>query len=222
MQDDATAFCLGSFRDALWLRFERFGVRRTFNLESPLRCILLLIGLSALALWLAPPPRTLWLHAWSAPDAKRFLAALSWMYLESLLVVLATAPLRFTEYTVKERAPSLLIRLRRCGFLGVKLALLPSAMFLVTFALVPIFPAAPVLLLVGMIFGFRWILADQRRRCPVCLHYLCNPSESGNRTHVLVGSHVKKLTCAHGHGALYVPSTVTTWAVQEWEFSETA
>lgn len=222
VQHDATAFCLGSFRDALWLRFESFSVRRAFNLDSPARCVLLLVGLSVLALSLVPPPRSLWLHAWSAPDAKRFLATLLWMYLESLLVVVATVPLRFTEYTAKDRAPSVFIRLRGWVFVAIKLALLPPIMFLVTFALVPIFPAAPLLLLVGLIFGFRWALADQRRRCPICLHFLTNPIEIGSPAHMFVRPHGTELSCARGHGSLYVPSAVTSWAVQKWEFGKTA
>ncbi len=39
---DATAFCLGSFRDALWLRRKSFSARRAFSLDSPLRCVLFL------------------------------------------------------------------------------------------------------------------------------------------------------------------------------------
>ena len=44
---DATAFCLGSFRDALWLRRKSFSVRRMFSLDSPLSCVLLLAALGS-------------------------------------------------------------------------------------------------------------------------------------------------------------------------------
>ncbi len=49
---DATAFCLGSFRDAFWLRRKSFSARRAFSLDSPLRCLLLLAVLAVLTfLW---------------------------------------------------------------------------------------------------------------------------------------------------------------------------
>lgn len=43
----ATAFCLGAFHDALWLRRNSQPVRRVLRLESPLRCCLFLAALAA-------------------------------------------------------------------------------------------------------------------------------------------------------------------------------
>jgi hypothetical protein len=49
VQRNATLFCLGAFRDAFWLRRNSPtpNVRRTFGLESPLRCVLFLAVLAA-------------------------------------------------------------------------------------------------------------------------------------------------------------------------------
>src|SRR5258708_5693273 len=58
----ATAFCLGAFLDALWLRRNSppSNARRTFGIESPLRCVLFLAALAAVSLFFAfrlPFPR---------------------------------------------------------------------------------------------------------------------------------------------------------------------
>src|SRR5277367_3704487 len=45
----ATTFCLGSIRDALWLRGRTFTARRMFSLDSPLRCVLFLATLAFLS-----------------------------------------------------------------------------------------------------------------------------------------------------------------------------
>jgi len=51
----ATAFCLGSIRDAFWLNRNRLGpiVRRRFGVESAVKCVMFLAGLTALSFLLA-------------------------------------------------------------------------------------------------------------------------------------------------------------------------
>jgi hypothetical protein len=54
----ATAFCLGSFSDALWMNRNTPApiARRWFGLESPVRCLMFLAGLTGLSVLLAIGP----------------------------------------------------------------------------------------------------------------------------------------------------------------------
>lgn len=146
VEHDATAFCLGSFRDALWFRRNSPGSRWRFSLESPLRCVLFLVGLATLMLALVLPSRKLWLPSWSAPGAEQFALGFLWMYLESLLVLLTLSPLGLGKYPANRCAPSLIIRLRRWAFLTIKIALLAPILSFACLMLVPVFPPAPSIL----------------------------------------------------------------------------
>jgi hypothetical protein len=219
VEHDATVFCLGSFRDALWLRLKSSSARRALSLDSPSRCVLFLASLAALVLWLAASARSLHQLAWSAVEAKQFAVVLFWMYLESLLVLLTLNP-ALGEYSARGHVPSALVRVRRWLFLAIKILLLPPIIFSAPVALALVFPPAAALSFIGLIFGLRWVLADQRRRCPVCLRYLSNPAEIGSPAHVLLRPHGTELSCARGHGSLNVPSTATSWcACQRWQYS---
>jgi hypothetical protein len=217
----ATTFCLGSFRDALWLRSNSFSARRTFSLESPLRCVLLLATLAFLNYLFAfgLPSRKLLIFLCSPPAIGHFAFACFWLYLESLLVLLTLNPLTLGEYPTNRYAPPLMIRLRRWVFLTVKIGLLAPIPLFACIALMPIFPAAPCILLLGWIFGFRWALADQRQRCPVCLRLLSNPTRIGSSAQLILGSYGAELMCNRGHGSLYVPTVPTSWcSSQRWQY----
>jgi hypothetical protein len=219
VEHDATAFCFGSFRDALWLRLKSFNPRRAFSLDSPLRCALFLVGLPILILILALPSHRLWLPSWSPPGAGQFVLSLLWMYLLSLLVLFTLNPLELGEYPPNRYAPSLMIRLRRWVFLAVKITLLPPIITFACLILMPIFPAAPSILFFGLIFGLRWALADQWQRCPVCLRLLTNATRIGSPTQTILGSHGTELICTRGHGLLYVPGAPTSWcSKQRWQY----
>lgn len=217
----ATAFCFGSFRDALWLRSNSFCTRRILSFDSPLRCVLFLATLALLSSLFAfgLPARNPLLLLCSPSAIKHFAFECFWLYLESLLVLLALNPLTLGEYPASRSAPSLVIRLRRWLFLGGKLYLLVPIPLFVCIALLPIFPLAPWILFFGWIFGFRWILADQRKRCPVCLHLLSNSTPVGNPAQLVFGSYGTELECARGHGSLYVPNIPTSLcSSQRWQY----
>lgn len=217
---DATAFCFGSFRDALWLRCHTPGaIRRMFSVDSPLRCVLFLVSLVALTLSLIFPFRDLWRALWSPPGAEQFAQGLLQMYLMSLLVLAALWPPSLGDYPVDPSGPSVKIRLRRWLFLAAKFALItPIPMFLMI-ALFPFFPGAASILMFGWIFGFRWVLADQRRRCPVCLHFLSDPVTVGSPSQSILGRYGTELSCARGHGLLFVPGAPTSWCShQRWQY----
>ena len=148
LNHDATTFCLGSFRDALWLRCKSFSARRAFSLDSPLRCVSLLGTLAFLSYVFAfgLPSRRLFMFLSSPQGRDQFALRCFWLYLESLLVLLTLNPLPLGEYPANRFAPSLVIRLRRWLFLSVKIALLPPIICFAVIALMPIFPPAPLIL----------------------------------------------------------------------------
>ena len=68
-----------------------------------------------------------------------------------------------------------------------------------------------------LLFGFRWILQDQRRRCPVCLRLLSNPARVGQASCNFLGWSGTELICASGHGLLHIPELPTSWfSTQRW------
>jgi hypothetical protein len=67
------------------------------------------------------------------------------------------------------------------------------------------------------LFAPRWILADQSRRCPVCLRLLANPVRMGEPSRILLEWHGTELMCLRGHGMLYVPEWPAIWSSrQRW------
>jgi hypothetical protein len=67
------------------------------------------------------------------------------------------------------------------------------------------------------LFAGRWILADQRRRCPVCLRLLANPVRMGEPSRILLEWHGTELMCLRGHGMLYIPEWPAIWSGrQRW------
>ena len=100
VEHDATAFCLGSFCDALWLRRKSFSARRAFSLDSPVRCVFFLATLALLSYLLAfgLPSRRLWMLACSSGEIGYLVFGCFWLYLLSLLVLLTLNPLALGEY----------------------------------------------------------------------------------------------------------------------------
>jgi hypothetical protein len=69
----------------------------------------------------------------------------------------------------------------------------------------------------GFLFGFRWILQDQRKRCPTCLRVLSNPARVGEASRNFLAWNGIELICADGHGLLHIPELPTSWfSTQRW------
>jgi hypothetical protein len=69
----------------------------------------------------------------------------------------------------------------------------------------------------GFLFAFRWILQDQRKRCPVCLRVLSNPARVGEASRNFLDWNGTELICAGGHGLLHIPELPTSWfSTQRW------
>jgi hypothetical protein len=108
--------------------------------------------------------------------------------------------------------------MRRWIFLAAKLALvLPIVLFgtLDVFSLIAIH-LQPHALFVGSVIGFRWVLIDQRRRCPVCLRVLTNPTPIGEPSRTLLEWYGAELVCTRGHGLLHVPEIRNSYSEQRW------
>ena len=201
---EATAFCLGAFRDAFWLRCTRAAVNSPRT--SPLRCLMLLAVLAGAGVLLA-------MHM--SGEIRIFPHAL--IVFVALVVLPVATPLDFGEYPVNSHPVSW--RGKRWMFFATKVVFLLSSvfcgsLFLGSIGLAPIQGQA---LLVGYVFAFRWALLDQRRRCPVCLHVLTNPVRIGQSSRTLLAWYGTELICAKGHGVLQVPEIATScYRTQRW------
>lgn len=145
----------------------------------------------------------------------------------ALLALPATTSLSLGEYP-PQRHPSTGIgsRLRRWLFLLGKLTLLLPTVY---FASLDLAHAAPdlsfahqqVIQIVSSftlaLFALRWMLHDQRRRCPVCLSLLTRPARVGQPSRNFLDWNGTELICAGGHGLLHVPELPTSWFhTQRW------
>jgi hypothetical protein len=69
----------------------------------------------------------------------------------------------------------------------------------------------------GLLFAFRWILQDQRKRCPLCLRVLSNPARVGQASRNFLAWNGTELICSGGHGLLHIPELPTSWfGTQRW------
>jgi len=205
---EATAFCLGAFSDALWLRrnSSRLDVRKIFHLESPLRCIV----------WLALLAGASFLVSRHMMKEIRVLPHLL-VILMSLLVLPVVTSLDFGEYPAASH--SLSWPSGRWMFFAAKVVLLLITVFCGAITLVTIgFP-----ILAGYVFAFRWALLDQRRRCPVCLHLLTNPVRIGQPSETFLAWYGTELICVQGHGVLQVPEVPTScYRSQRWLYLDSS
>jgi len=144
------------------------------------------------------------------------------------LALPATTPLPLGEYRLNARHVSWSMRLRRWSFLLAKLALLVP---IGAFVAVDIAYAAPnfgafspepmqlVLSFALCLFGLRWVLRDQRQRCPVCLGKLTHPARVGQPSRTFLAWNGTELICVGGHGLLHVPELETSWfSTQRWMY----
>jgi hypothetical protein len=181
-----------------------------------------LAGLTALSCLLAfglpgEPGTETWQDGY--PDFPLAFAFLGYFF--GLLVAASpVTPLRLGEYPVNRYAPAAPFRLLRWVFLTVKMALIVSIALFGSGALGAVAPPlAGLVMLLGLLFGFRWALADQRERCPVCLRLLANPTRIGDPSQSFLGWYGTELVCSHGHGFLYIPGTSTSWyETQRWQY----
>jgi hypothetical protein len=208
-QRQTTGFCLGSFRDAFWLR--RNGaptVQPWLRLETPARCLGFLGLVAAVLLLVAlrhPAPGCPLL-----PIGPPLLFMLG-MAAMALPALLATTSLRLGEYAAHRYG-------WRWVFLAGKIALVHSIVFFgVLDVLSVVGPVIAVCWIPGCVLAFRWALIDQRRRCPECLRLLAYPAPIGRRSRTFLEWYGTEFACPKGHGLLHVPETpAISFRTQRW------
>jgi hypothetical protein len=146
----------------------------------------------------------------------------------AFLALPATTSLPLGEYRLSSRKLSWSTRLRRWSFLGGKLALLLPIVYFVSLDLAYLRTTLDTLsseyiqLISSFsicLFGLRWVLRDQRQRCPVCLGKLTHPARVGQPSRNFLAWNGTELICVGGHGLLHVPEIPTSWfSTQRWMY----
>ncbi len=142
------------------------------------------------------------------------------------LALPATTALPLGEYPHRHDHLPTMVNARRWVFLLIKFALVILLVGLCsTDVACGIFPGDPVTALYvqlatafpALLFGFRWILQDQRRRCPECLCRLSSPARVGQASCNFLSWNGTELFCIRGHGLLHIPELPTSWfSTQRW------
>ena len=219
---EAVFFCLGAFRDAVWLRRHTCDPdpRGPLWLQSPLRCLLFLGALAAVAtvfFFRSPGPLATLLHTFEC-HRERIFAHFLTITIALLIVPSITSPAP-REYPTAPHSPTHARRFHRWIFLGLKFGLILPIVFFGTLDLSPIVSATglqPHATLVSYVLAFRWALIEQRRRCPVCLRLLTNPARIGQAGRTFLEWYGTELICVKGHGLMHVPEIQTTYSTQHW------
>jgi hypothetical protein len=138
----------------------------------------------------------------------------------------ATIPLRLGDYPERHRHLPEKLSDRRWAFLLSKFLLLllvvGSWSIVVAYGFATVDSSAPLYIQIGtsfpsLLIALRWMLHDQRRRCPVCLRVLSNPARVGQPSCNFLAWCGTELVCLSGHGLLHIPELPTSWfGTQRW------
>lgn len=142
------------------------------------------------------------------------------------LALPATTALPLGDYPHRRGPLTRMAHARRWLFLGAKCSLVILFIFFASFALAYGFTSGESVTAVyiqlgtsfpALLFAFRWVLQDQRRRCPECLRLLSNPARVGQASCNFLAWNGTELFCARGHGLLHIPELPTSWfSTQRW------
>jgi hypothetical protein len=199
----ASRFCLGAFRDAIWVRrnSERPARRTAFWFESPLTCLAFLTFAAAVsgAILVCLPD----------PDPVA-------------MFIFAPTVLPLIGWGAFRRRPAPWPNRLRLGiFLLLKLALVQPVMLCGFVAMIRVGPAAALpAQLANYTLWFltlRWVLLDQRSRCPVCLRLLTEPVRIGVPSQTFLEWYGSESACSRGHGLLQTSEMPASYsAAPEW------
>jgi hypothetical protein len=168
-------------------------------------------------------------YLWGVSFAQRKQGAWN-IYLFTVLLAFLALPavtsVSLGEYSFSTHRPSWSSRVGCWGFLAAKAALLlPIAYFSsLDFAYWDASrhgAASEYVQLAASfsicLFGMRWVLLDQRGRCPVCLRRVSNPARVGLASRTFLAWNGTELICQGGHTLLHVPGAPTSWfSTQRW------
>jgi hypothetical protein len=202
-------FCLGSFRDALWLRRnsppDACGWLR---LDSPAHCLGFLALMAAVCALSSLRFRVPGLPLRPIGDLLPLMLMAAAM---SLPMLMGITPLRLGGRPANRYG-------WRWAFFAGKIALLLPLVFLAALNLWPIGrPISIDCMVLGYVIGFRWAVIDQRRRCPECLRLLRHPAPIGQASQTFLEWYGTEFVCPNGHGLLHVPEIPTvSFRTQRW------
>jgi hypothetical protein len=78
-------------------------------------------------------------------------------------------------------------------------------------------PIANLAFTASWILALRWVLIDQRRRCPVCLRLLTDPIRIGSASQTFLEWYGAESTCSRGHGLLQTEEIPASYSAKpEW------
>jgi hypothetical protein len=158
------------------------------------------------------------------------------IYLFSLLLAVLALPaitsVFQSESSFASHQPSFRTRAKRAGFLAAKLALVAGVAYCAGLSLAycsvtGYSPNAELLQFAASfvicLFGLRWAIMDQSRRCPVCLRRVTHPAQVGIASCNFLGWNGTEMICTGGHALLHVPSLPTSWfSRQRWMYLDTS
>jgi hypothetical protein len=150
----------------------------------------------------------------------------------AFLALPAIASVSLAEYSFSSHKPSWIRRAVRLDFLGMKVVLIMLIAYFSSIDLAywhfPVFSPSGVYIQVVTsfaicLFGMRWLLLDQRQRCPVCLRRVTHPAQVGHVSRMFLAWSGTELICAGGHSLLHVPGLPTSWfSTQRWMFLDSS
>jgi len=144
----------------------------------------------------------------------------------ALVALPAITTVSMGEYSPASHKPPWPRRIVRWLFLSAKIALLLPTVYYASLDLaywrlfgntyiadyIQLLSAFSICLL-----GMRWILMDQRQRCPVCLRRVAHPARVGLASRTFLAWNGTELMCEGGHTLLHVPGLATSWfATPQW------
>jgi hypothetical protein len=150
----------------------------------------------------------------------------------AFLALPAITTVSLGEYSVNPQKTSWSRRLLRWSFLAAKAALLLPIVYFVSLDLACTCTSigrenqAYIQLISTFamcLFGLRWVLKDQRQRCPVCVHRVTHPAQVGQASRTFLDWNGTEMMCMGGHTLLHVPSLPTSWfGAQRWLYLDTS
>jgi hypothetical protein len=150
----------------------------------------------------------------------------------ALLALPAITSVSLGEASVNPQKTSWGRRLYRWSFLSAKIALLLPIIYFVSLDLAYGFTTfgrerAIYIQLISTflmcLFGLRWVLKDQRQRCPVCMRRVAHPAHVGQASRPFLDWNGTEMMCMGGHTLLHVPSLPTSWfSTQRWLYLDTS
>jgi hypothetical protein len=138
----------------------------------------------------------------------------------SFLALPALTSVSIADYSFSSHKPSWTRDVIRWAFLSGKIIFLLTITYFLSldltyFSSIAYSPGASgVQFIVSFficLFGLRWVVLDQRQRCPVCLRRVTHPARVGIASRTFLAWNGTELMCTGGHTLLHVPGLPTSW-----------